>query len=415
MKKLISFIFALFCFFSSAFIIAAQTSGTNEVSIVAEKFYKRGIENLTAHTSDLTYSLGDFSQAIFLMPQEGKYYFWRAKTLIKQGGYDFALYDLARARSYGYSQSDIAALERTAYESLGEKPADLNAFLQSRESTMTKFAYSKIPAMMEQPPFCYSVADCLKRGEAAMQRADRDERIQSIYLANEALRISPDNSDALLLRARAYAITGIGPYPEQYEGVNVCEMAVTDARRAVVKQPDLASGASENNLWILIEDNNAIRRAPYFYCAEYAKANPARRAIDLARSERVAEVKKESEQENERIRQQNAQATSSSDSPDDSDDEMQAEYNQLISDLRAADAEYDSAIKKLQRAYEADARNGTTANTFYRGTRARAQRQLDFVHSRIKNFLRKYDKNLPASIREELEDWDDRVPTTVPI
>lgn len=412
MKIFIRFSFILCCLFFLSFNSIAQSPGNDSaVSTVAEKFFKQGVENLTAHANDLTYSLGDFSQAIFLMPEEGKYYFWRAKTLIKQNGADYALRDLARARSYGYSETEIAALEKSAYDVLGGKPADLNAFLQSRESQMVKFAYSKIPAMMEQPPFCYTVADCLKRGEAVLQVADRDERMQSIYLANEALRLSPENADALLLRARAYAITGVGPYPERYEGVNICEMAVRDARQAVVKNPDLVSSDSADNLWILIEENNAIRRAPYFYCAEYAKANPARREIDAKRTERVAEVKREWEKEKERIEQENAVSNSSGDSGN----ELQDEYDELISDLKAANQQYDDAIKKLQRAYEADARNGTTANTFYKGTRARAQRQLDYVHNRIKEFLRQYGKRLPANIREELQDWDDRVPTTVPI
>lgn len=413
MKIFIPFSFILFCLLSLTFNSIAQSSGNDSaVSTVAEKFFKQGVENLNAHANDLTYSLGDFSQAIFLMPEEGKYYFWRAKTLIKQNGADYALRDLARARSYGYSETEIAALEKTAYDALGGKPADLNGFLQSRESRMVKFAYSKIPAMMEQPPFCYTVADCLKRGEAALQIADRDERMQSIYHANEALRLSPENPDALLLRARAYAITGVGPYPERYEGVNICEMAVRDARQAVVKKPDLVSSDSADDLWILIENNAAIRRAPYFYCAEYAKANPARREIDVRRTERVAEVKKEWEKEKERIEQENSVSDSSDDN---SGNELQDEYDQLISDLKAANAQYDDAIKKLQRAYEADAKNGTTANTFYKGTRARAQRQLDYVHNRIKEFLRQYGKRLPANIRKELQDWDENVPTTVPI
>lgn len=107
--------------------------------------------------------------------------------------------------------------------------------------------------------------------------------------------------------------------------------------------------------------------------------------------------------------------SSTSDTRSDLAREAEAEFEVLMRDLKEANDQYADAIKKLQAAYEADRRNGTTANTFYKGTRARAQRQLDYVHQRIKDYLQKYGRVLSADVKKTLREWNESVPTYVPI
>lgn len=127
---------------------------------------------------------------------------------------------------------------------------------------------------MEQVSFCTSVADCQKRGEAALQVADYSDRLQSIYAANEALRLSPNNPDVLLLRARGYATAGIAQDDDNYKDVNFCELAANDAHRR--EKSELETIKRFRRFMDFNRRQPCHSPRPYFYCAEYAKANPAR-------------------------------------------------------------------------------------------------------------------------------------------
>lgn len=397
---------------TAAQIFSQSKEVTDSKTALAEKLFNRGIVN--QNNNDLMGALADFTRAILIAPKNGKYYVARAQTLVKRGGAEFALRDLAVARFYKYNETEIAETEKTAYDSLGERPTDLNAFLKARQEKMSKFAYSKLPEFAEAVPYCTSFEECLKRGESALQVANYADRMQSIFYADEALRLAPDNPDALMLRSRGFATLTLDTGDPIFAGTNFCDSAVRDARSAVEKNPNLVTAGSDD-LWILIENNAAIRRAPYFFCAEYAKSNPARQTIDAARTERVAEVQKEWEAENEKIRKENSIPGSVRKPKATAAENAVADYEKLYEQLQQLDKEYDREIKKIERQIEKDQKSGIQANLFMKAERRRAQTALDTSRRLITEFLEKYDRVLSDETKNTLQDWLNRLPTSVPI
>ncbi len=94
-------------------------------------------------------------------------------------------------------------------------------------------------------------------------------------------------------------------------------------------------------------------------------------------------------------------------------DEFFKDVNRMRDEVDALIADAKDAMKKLLKASQEDLKYGTSTVNLYTGTRRRAQTQLDTIHKKYRDLIRKYESSIPSTFINELKKLDRSLPETV--
>lgn len=94
-------------------------------------------------------------------------------------------------------------------------------------------------------------------------------------------------------------------------------------------------------------------------------------------------------------------------------DEFLKEYDRTMDGVAPLRADALNAMKKLLKASEEDLKYGTRTVNLYTGTKRRAQTQLDTIHRKYRDLIRKYEGTIPSIFINEVKKLDRSLPETV--
>lgn len=245
-------------------------------------------------------------------------------------------------------------------------------------------------------------------GNRARVNLDLKKDAAALADAKKAVELAPDNFQWLYYRAGASARLGnMQGAHDDYAKVIAANPKSYDARVLLIGIADKMGNkaeADEHHQWL-------IQNAPANYngIAFLDNRDPAMRQkvadmIAAAERKRIEDERLAAERREREAR-------------DAKEAKVRAAVNAfdaLVAELKQIDANYGDAMDKLNKAAEEGRRKGVDVLSFYKGTYARAQAQLDRAHKIIREFLTKYDSVLDAKSRRKIEDWDDSFPTYVP-